>query len=672
MSRVALIGILACLSLIACRQSKPIREDVDKAWFTQTFQPAITALLREKADSAIYLCDSIYYSLGDLRPIVKCLRYNLLHIINRNLLKDNEKAAVYLDSALGYLEHKNLAGQYPTSYFYLLWAEGELALSRANYNQAHEYYLKAKQWALRHLTNYEIATYSYNLGMLLYRQQKYAESLDYFRESLDLYTGFGKATRQILYKQQEIADNIGLCYAKIKQYDSAQQYFNKALAIIENNKDSIAPYLRESMQGVIWGNMAKVYVARDRLDTAVYLFKKSIALNARAGGYDRMDAELVQAQLAGVYEKQNRYAEMFMVLQQLKRGLDTVPNNVALLEWKRLMALYYQHAGLPSEELRYYKAFIHMRDSVAKAEENALRTDITRQIRDKEQQLEIALLKKNNQLDKTYLLIAIVLSVVAVLITLFIYYIFRKTRRLNKLISSQKEELLQLNNVKNKLFSVVSHDMRAPVNSLSSFIYLLENRTISQESLLAYSHQLKKSLGHTSGMMENLLSWAASQMQGFQPVMERTDIRFIAEKTIDNTAGLAEEKQVHIVNAIPEETIAGIDPDMLQVVLRNLLTNAVKYSHPGGLITFSAGPAGEGYIAITITDNGIGMPEEYVKKINNSHPQMLRSSSGTAREKGTGLGLYLCRVFVSMMKGSLRVESKEGEGTVFRLVFPAK
>jgi two-component system, OmpR family, sensor histidine kinase VicK len=667
--RIAFL-LLICLCLMACRHRKPVNEAEDQAWYAQTYEP-VARVFPQGPDTALYVYDSIYRSLKNPPPIAEFGRYDFFHVVYKQLAGDQDKAVRYLDSAIRYIERHDLAAQYPQAYFTYLCMRGELALSRANYNQAHEYYLKAKQWTLRYLTTYEIATYSYNLGMLLYRQQKYAESLDYFKESMSLYTSSGKATRPVLHKQQEIADNIGLCYEKMKQYDSALFYFNKAIAIIDANKDSVSASFREQVQGVIWGNIAKIYVARDRLDTAVDLFKKSIALNARAG-YDRTDAELVQAQLAGVYETQNRYADMFTVLQQLKRGLDTVPNDDALLHWKRLMASYYEHAGRPSEEIRYYKAFIHMRDSVARAEENALKTDITRQIRDKEQQLEIALLKKNNQLDKIYLLIAVVLSVIAILVTGFIYYIFRKTRRLNRLISSQKEELLQLNNVKNKLFSVVSHDMRAPVNSLSSFIYLLENRNISQESLLAYSHQLKKTLGHTSGMMENLLNWAASQMQGFQPVLERMDIRSIAEKAIDNTTGLAEEKQVTIISEIPAETMAGIDPDMLQVVLRNLLSNAVKYSHPGGLITLSAAPAGERHVAIKITDNGIGMPEEYVEKINSSNPQVLRSSSGTAREKGTGLGLYLCRIFVSMMEGSLQVESKEGKGTVFVLVFAAK
>lgn len=668
MNKAGLIGILAWAVLMGCRDRKPVNEQEEQKWYRETFDP-VDKVLQYGADTALYIHDSIYHSLKKPHVIAEFGRYGFMHLLERRYRGNLERATSYIDSAIRYVEQHDLVAQYPQIYFSYLCVKGELELSRSNYNQAHEYYLKARQIASEYLTPCDVAAFSYSLGMVLYRQQKYMESLGYFKESFRLHD-MCKPGWEVMYKRQEIADNIGLCYEKTGQYDSALMYFNKTLAIVEANKDTIPLPLRESIQGVVTGNIAKVYVAQNRLDTAIVLFKKSIALNAR-DGRDKADAGLVQAQLAEVYERQNRYPEMFAVLGQLKAGLDTLPNSRALLSWKRLMASYYLHTNQPLAELKYYKDFILMRDSIAKAEENTLKTDITRQMKEKEQELEIALLKKNNQLDKTYLLIAITLSVVALLVIGFIYYVFRKTTRLNKLISLQKEELLQLNNVKNKLFSIVSHDMRTPVNSLSSFIYLLENRAISQESLLAYAQQLKKSLGHTSGMMENLLNWAASQMQGFKPVIEQADLRDIADKVIGNTGDVAEEKQVTIVNDILPGTRASIDREMLQVVIRNLLTNALKFSHPGGRVILSAvAETGQKNMAIQITDNGIGMAEADVEKINSGHPEMLRSTTGTAREKGTGLGLYLSSVLTGMMKGRLQVKSETGKGTVFSVWLP--
>lgn len=663
--------LLICLSLMACRhqKQKPVQEARELEEYYRIIEPAGRAFAVSDADSAIYLYDSIVHSLKDPPVIFSFMRYDFMYSLNTLIRKDNGKAALYLDSAIRYLERHRLTTQYPTVYFNSLCRKAELALFQENYNQAYEYYLKAKQWAFVNLTSCEVADYSYSLGMVLYRQQKYAESSSYFKESFEQYSSCRRPVFAVAYRRQEIADNIGLCYVKTKQYDSALAWFNVALAVIQQHSDSLG-FQQDMARAVIWGNMAKVYVAQNKLDTAAGLFKKSIAVNV-AKRYDNMDAQLAQAQLAEVYEKQNRYADMFTVLQQLKAGLDTLANPAATLGWKKLMSDYYSHAGRLPEEHRYYREYITMRDSIREAESAAQQTDVTQQIRDKEKELEIALLKKNNQLSRTYLLITISLAVIAVLIIGVFYYIFRKTSRLNRQISVQKEELEQLNHVKNRLFSVISHDMRAPVNALSAFVTVLEETDQSKESLIRFSNQLKKKLAYTSDMMENMLNWAASQLQGFRPFLQRAPVREIAEKAIGNATGLAAEKRIKLVNEMPPEMTATIDRDMLQVVIRNLLSNAIKYSHPGGEVSVSGREAGPGLVILQVSDQGAGMPQDYVKKINSSDLEVLRSTSGTFKEKGTGLGIYLCRAFTTLMNGSLQVESEPDTGTVVSVTVPA-
>lgn len=669
--------LLTFLSLMACRhqKQKPVQEARELEAYYRIIEPAGRPFAAFNADSAIYIYDSIVHSLKDPPVIFSFMRYDFMYSLNTLVRKDNGKAALYLDSAIRYMEGHRLTTQYPTVYFNSLCRKAELALFQENYNQAYEYYLKAKQWAARYLTPCEVADYSYSLGMVLYRQQKYTESSSYFKESFEQYSSCRRPVFTVAYRRQEIADNIGLCYVKTKQYDSALAWFNGALSVIQQHHDSLG-FQQDMARAVIWGNMAKVYVALNKLDTAADLFKKSIAINV-GKRYDNMDAQLAQAQLAEVYEKQNRYADMFTVLRQLKTSLDTLTNPAATLSWKKLMSGYYGHTGRLPEEYHYYKEYITMRDSIREAESAALQTNVTQQISDKEKELEIALLKKNNQLNKTYLLITISLGVIAVLVIAFFYYIFRKTARLNRQISAQKEELEeqkeeleQLNHVKNRLFSVISHDMRAPVNALSAFVTVLEETDQSKDSLIRFSNQLKKKLAYTSGMMENMLNWAASQLQGFRPHLQQTGIREIAEKAIGNAAGLAEEKGIRLVNRIPVEITATIDRDMLQVVIRNLLSNAIKYSHPGEEVTVS-GREGQGQVIIQVSDRGIGMPGDYVEKINSSDLEILRSISGTSKEKGTGLGIYLCRSFAAVMNGSLQVESEPGKGTIVSVTLPA-
>ncbi|MET0393441.1 MAG: ATP-binding protein [Chitinophagaceae bacterium] len=668
MSRLLLLLIPGVL-WVACRHKEPARETGDLAMLIKKMDPAHEAYYRGKIDSVIYLLDSVFPG-PDKHPVVIVKRYELQYAIAFNVRKDIDHAVLYIDSAISYMEENKLTVRYPLQYFDILCRKGELELSRSNYNQSYQYYLVAKQWASLYLSDCEMGEFTYNLGIVMYRQQNYMKSRNYFRESMSLYAHCERG-EVVINKRQELADNIGLCYYNTREYDSAMYYFRQALAILDANKASIQPRLLEIAQGVIFGNMAKVYVAQNKLDTAAGLLKKSVALNARFW-HDLADAQLSQAQLADVYRKQERYAAMKEVLQQLKKGLDTVYNRPADLAWRRLMAAYYRNTGKAVAASDYYEAYISLRDSISDAERRFLKTDIIRQMEDKDQKMQITLLTKDNQLNRIYLIIAIALSVIAVLVILFVYYNFRKTARLNKLISLQKEELEQLNRVKNKMFSVVSHDMRSPVNSLTAFIHLLERGRVSQESLIDYSQTLKKKLDATSGMMENLLNWAASQLEGFRAYIERREIRTITDKAVAGVAGLAGEKQVNIDNRVGAEVMAAIDTDMLEVVVRNLLSNAVKYSYPGGTVVISAAVSAVGdQVMLQVQDEGTGMSPEYVETINSGSLLLLRSTGGTGQEKGTGLGIYLCQVFVQMMQGSLQAESIPGRGTLVVVALPA-
>lgn len=670
MSRL-LVLLLSLILFISCRyEGPPVNEAREISQVYQKAEKAMAAYLRSQGDSALYLFDSVYSGPGRFDPLIVIRRYDLLYVIAENIRHDHHQAGLYADSAMEYIKANHLTKKYPRQYFTLLCNKGELESLMGNYDESYQYYLAAKQWAFRYLTHCEAAAFSYNMGMVLYRQRKYTESSNYFKEALGLYAGC-QPPEMIINRKQELLDNIGLCFVKAKQYDSALYYFNQALVFLEQNKDSVEPRLVQMARGVLLGNAAKVYVATNRLDTAASLFRESISINSQYR-HDAWDAQLVQAQLAEVYEKQNRYPEMLATLGELKKGLDTAYSQPADLAWKRLMAVYYRYAGKPADQLRYYEAYIHLRDSINAVENNGLQTDIGRQIKAKEQELEITLLKKNNQLNRIYLIVAIILSVIAVLVILFVYYNFRKTARLNRLISSQKEELEQLNQVKNKMFSVVSHDMRSPVNSLSAFIQLLEKGRVSQDSLIGYSQALKKKLADTTMMMENLLNWAASQLEGFRAFIERAPIRPVTEKAVTGIAGQAAEKQVSIDNEISPGAMAAIDKDMLEVVMRNLLGNAVKYSYPGAVVTLSAAISGDGQsIRIQVKDEGAGMTADYVERINSGSLLLLRSTAGTAREKGTGLGIYLSLAFIKMMYGSLQVESDPGRGTRFTITLPA-
>ena len=250
-----------------------------------------------------------------------------------------------------------------------------------------------------------------------------------------------------------------------------------------------------------------------------------------------------------------------------------------------------------------------------------------------------------------------------------IYFNQLKTTRLNKIINKQKRELEQLSRVKDRIFSVVSHDMRTPVNSLISFIQLLEAGNIDQDKLTKYASSLKNSLTYTSSMMENLLNWAASQMQGFNPYLEHLNISILTENIVIESKNTADLKGITIENNIPSNVICKADENMLSLVLRNLISNAIKFTPNDGKIIITSQVVNN-ELVLSLADNGIGMSPEQVEHFNKSAFQGAGfSTPGTNREKGTGLGLLLCRTFMTLMEGKIELFSGKNEGTKFNLIF---
>jgi len=267
--------------------------------------------------------------------------------------------------------------------------------------------------------------------------------------------------------------------------------------------------------------------------------------------------------------------------------------------------------------------------------------------------------------------VKIFLTIAATLILIIAVVIFlnqRKTTRLNKIINNQKRELEQLSKVKDRIFSVVSHDMRTPVNSLISFMHLLEGGNIEQEKLSSYAASLKNNLIYTSTMMENLLNWAASQMQGFNPYLESLDIHHLTEEVINSLLDNADQKNLTIRNLVPRYSICNADENMLSLVIRNLISNAIKFTPSEGSIEVTTVNL-ENHLEIKISDTGVGLTSVQVDHFNQ--PGYLGvgvSTLGTNKEKGTGLGLLLCRTFIDLMNGKITANINPAGGSYFKIV----
>ena len=253
---------------------------------------------------------------------------------------------------------------------------------------------------------------------------------------------------------------------------------------------------------------------------------------------------------------------------------------------------------------------------------------------------------------------------------IIVYYSQRRTKRLNAVISQQRNEMEQMGMVKDTILGVVSHDLRTPVNTLLSFTELIKEGFITTEKLELYLDQINLTLNHTSSLMNNLLNWAASQMQGFKTVIEKVDAGIVTMNLEQSFSDRLESKKIRFQNEISIGVIVMADANMLELVLRNLVSNAIKFTPANGTIIISA-TASADHVLIRVTDSGTGMPAAKMDHFNSETLEQAESTLGTAKEKGTGLGLLLCKTFTRLMNGNISVATHpDGQGCRFELSLP--
>jgi signal transduction histidine kinase len=493
----------------------------------------------------------------------------------------------------------------------------------------------------------------------------------------------------------EIYTNIGRLYEKTGNNTLALQHYTNALNIIKtiDSKEQVAEI------NFVLGNF---YSITHDLPKSKDFLQQSLQI-ARESGFPSIQQDALE-KLSSLFEQSKQFDSAYLYYQeyiavkdslfdkekekeitrqQLKLDFAIKENDYKLRqqltdgklkEQQQELALRQQQLQLINKEkdlqqLAYLKKQEELQNKeqleAAQLQKSSIQARYDKAISSKqiaEQQLQIGTDRKV----KFYLATAIGLTV---LIAGLIFYNQRKTKKLNNIINEQKTSLEQLGNVKDKIFSVVSHDMRTPVNSLISFIDILEDGSIPPDKLNLYAKELRQNLSYTSSLMNNLLNWAASQMQGFKPVKEAVNVQAMVTEVKHTLQPQLQQKQISLENNIAVNTIVQADSNMTMAVLRNLIGNAIKYSYKGGSIVIGANCQPSG-CSITVKDEGTGMQEEQLRFFNNNYSHQLESKRGTTNEKGTGLGLLLCKTFTEQMGGKITA-GNDTKGMTFTCWLPA-
>ncbi|HEU5290783.1 MAG TPA: HAMP domain-containing sensor histidine kinase [Cyclobacteriaceae bacterium] len=233
----------------------------------------------------------------------------------------------------------------------------------------------------------------------------------------------------------------------------------------------------------------------------------------------------------------------------------------------------------------------------------------------------------------------------------------------NLKILKQKDNLEDLNDLKDRLLMIISHDFRSPLHSLKGLIMLInDSDNITPEEFRMLVKGVKHKVDNTYDFLENLLIWSRSQMKGFQVKWSRLDLSSLLAENMSLLQSISEKKQITIENHVNPDHVAHADEDMIRLVIRNLLINAIKFTPMGGKIQCQSMISGK-YVKFLVRDNGVGMDALEVDRLFN----LLKTShkKGTNLEQGTGLGLMLCKDFIEKNNGTLEVASQLGKGSIF-------
>lgn len=238
-------------------------------------------------------------------------------------------------------------------------------------------------------------------------------------------------------------------------------------------------------------------------------------------------------------------------------------------------------------------------------------------------------------------------------------------------VTESKQELEKLNQQKDRFFSIISHDLRSPFTSLLGYTGMIAMAAdkMPQEKLIESAQTINDSALRVFALLENLLEWAQVQMNKVESHPVELNMKRLVGKTVDVLEPVGADKNVAVLNAVEENTIAYADFQMIDTVIRNLTNNAIKFTPEGGSVTI-AGRNTTDLCEIQVSDTGVGMSPEQIGKLFNLGEK--NTTMGTGGEPGTGLGLLLCKDLLEINNGAISVDSKPGQGSTFTFTLPVK
>lgn len=491
-----------------------------------------------------------------------------------------------------------------------------------------------------------------------YTQNSDSENALYYgSKSIDLLRGTGKRKTLALSLL-----NFGYDYYLIGNYDSAMAYYDESEQLFDTFGMKLGIAYAKGNRALVYWKLGDNERAKTDLFTAIEMLRP---LGDKYGMADYYN------QLGKIYQEENNDNEAikyttiaFSFAKGI--GLKEQARDASML----LFQLNLKKGNL-AEAIDYQTQYYAYKDSIQNLETTQRLGDMRTEYEVGRKQAEVDYLLEQKRNTQVIMIIGGILLVAFICLVLIVYSYFKSKTRLSNQLEKQKDDLVVLNHTKDKFFSIISHDLRGPVNTLNGLVtvsqlYLADGNADKVKGMV---DKMSESVDRLTQLLDTLLNWALQQRGHFPYVPERLDLGEMAKDVIDMFRDNAMSKNIQLEFEADDAYTLMVDKNTTSTILRNLVNNAIKFTNTGGHVKISASvDSGSNFCTIQVTDNGVGIPQEKLDVLFNLNETI--STKGTFGETGLGLGLQLVHEFVALNKGKVEAESEEKKGTTFKVSLP--
>lgn len=549
-----------------------------------------------------------------------------------------------------------------------------------------------------------------NLGSVYYQWSIYDKAIDNYLKSLEIRKNVEDHSGVSL-----VLNNIGLVYKDLNQPEKAQQYFQEGMEYAKTASDTNA-------LGYSYNNLGNIYKIDNKLDSAVANNQKALEYYRHIDSYSGILMTLIDLgeiyflkenypraertfnralEISDDHRVQWRVAEALFHLGKLNRAkgnygeaieflTESIKMNKTIKKNRLIRDAYKELYKIYNSKGDYKKSYARLL-VYEKFEDSVRSTNLSEKIAKMENRYELESYRRkleerrrDNRMQSLIIDYSLSGGFVLLVVAAGLFVVSKKRKKVNDLLenksgqiekqrkqlSEQNDELIDLNKTRDRLFSIVAHDLKNPFVTLSGFTDILKEdiNEMNEEEALGYLNEMEDTVRKTYSLLENLLDWTAAQTGKIEHHPANIQLDKLVNSITELLKVQAKNKRIVIEKDVGSNLYVYADWHMIEVVLRNLITNSIKFSEEGGEILLSA-KQNSGKVLVSIEDNGTGMDEETKNSLFNI--ENTKSQKGTKEEKGTGLGLTISKEFVEKNNGEIWVESQIGAGSVFKFTLPS-